>query len=74
MLGTTIALAGGLVAVLAGIRFAVEGRRLDLLLTAGFFVAAASTLAFGIAPAWAAAPVARSRLGGDLGGLARERA
>ncbi len=35
VLDTTITLAGGIVAVLAGIRFAVEGRRFDLLLSAG---------------------------------------
>ena len=50
VLDTTIALAGGIVAVLAGIRFTVEGRRFDLLLSAGFFVAAASALVFEIAP------------------------
>jgi signal transduction histidine kinase len=38
------------VAVLAGIRFSVEGRRFDLLLSCGFFLAAASTLLFGIVP------------------------
>ncbi len=50
VLDTTITLAGGIVAVLAGIRFAVEGRRFDLLLSAGFFVAAASAFVFEIVP------------------------
>ncbi len=50
VLDTAIMLAGGIVAVLAGIRFAVEGRRFDLLLSAGFFVAAASALVFEIVP------------------------
>ncbi len=50
VLDTAIALAGGIVAVLAGIRFAVEGRRFDLLLSCGFFVAAAATLVFEIVP------------------------
>ncbi|HJV29928.1 MAG TPA: sensor histidine kinase [Gaiellaceae bacterium] len=50
VLDTAITLAGGIVAVLAGIRFGVEGRRFDLLLSAGFFVAAASALVFEIAP------------------------
>ena len=50
VLDTTITLAGGIVAVLAGIRFSVEGRRFDLLLSAGFFVAAASALVFEIVP------------------------
>ncbi len=36
VLQTTMALAGALVALLAGVRFAVEGRRLDLLLSTGF--------------------------------------
>lgn len=47
---TVIMLAGGLVTILAGARFSVEGRRSDLLLAGGFFVGAAATLAFGIAP------------------------
>ena len=51
VLQTLVMLAGAIVAVLAGIRFAVEGRRLDLLLSSGFFVSAASTLAFSIGPA-----------------------
>jgi signal transduction histidine kinase len=50
VLDTAITLAGAVVAVLAGIRFAVEGRRLDLLLATGFFVAAAGTLLFEIVP------------------------
>jgi signal transduction histidine kinase len=48
--GLPVTLAGAVVAVLAGIRFAVEGRRLDLLLATGFFVAAAGTLLFEIVP------------------------
>ena len=35
---------------MAGIRFSVEGRRLDFLLCGGFFIAAASTFAFSIVP------------------------
>ena len=50
VLDTAITLAGGIVAVLAGIRFSVEGRRFDLLLSSGFFVVAASTLLFEIFP------------------------
>src|ERR671925_2424721 len=49
-LDTGIMLAATIVAVLAGIRFSVEGRRLDLLLCAGFSTAAATTLCFAIAP------------------------
>ncbi|MGZ4290931.1 MAG: hypothetical protein ACXVQZ_09990, partial [Gaiellaceae bacterium] len=50
VLQTTMALAGLLVAVLATVRFSVEGRRLDLLLASGFFVASLSAFAFAIAP------------------------
>jgi signal transduction histidine kinase len=50
VLDTIVALAAVLVAVLAGIRFSVDGRRLDLLLCAGFSLAAGSTFCFGIAP------------------------
>src|SRR5512140_1774397 len=50
VLDTMVALAAVLVAVLAGIRFSVEGRRLDWLLCAGFSLAAGSTFCFAIAP------------------------
>ncbi len=49
-LDTAIALTSALVAVLTGIRFSVDSRRMDLLLCAGFSVAALSILAFEIAP------------------------
>ena len=49
-LDTIVALASLAVSVLTGTRFAVEGRRLDLLLCAGFFVFAVSTVAFEILP------------------------
>ena len=49
-LNTIIALMSGLVAVLAGIRFSVYSSRMDLLLCAGFSVAAISIFAFEIAP------------------------
>jgi len=51
VLETVGALAGGLVALLAGVRFTTERRRFDLLLCLGFFVASASTAAFSLAPA-----------------------
>ncbi len=50
VLDTMVALAALLVAVLAGVRFSVEGRRLDLFLCAGFLLAALSTFCFAIAP------------------------
>src|ERR671927_737070 len=53
VLDTTVALAAVLVAVLAGVRFSVDGRRLDLLLCTGFSLAAGSTFCFAVAPALA---------------------
>ncbi|HEY3961673.1 MAG TPA: hypothetical protein VGL84_04050, partial [Gaiellaceae bacterium] len=50
VLATVFMLAAGLVAVLAGTRFAAEGRRFDLLLTAGFAVSSLSWLAFTVGP------------------------
>jgi signal transduction histidine kinase len=50
VLQTTMALAGLLVALLAAVRFSVEGRRIDLLLASGFFVTSLSAFAFAIGP------------------------
>jgi signal transduction histidine kinase len=50
VLETTMALAGLLVAVLAGARFSVEGRRVDLLLASGFLVMSLSAGIFAIGP------------------------
>jgi signal transduction histidine kinase len=50
VLDTAVVLAATIVAILAGVRFSVEGRMLDLLLAAGFCVAGVGTLAFSIAP------------------------
>jgi signal transduction histidine kinase len=50
VMDTMVALAAVLVAVLAGVRFSVDGRRMDWLLCAGFSLAAGSTFGFGIAP------------------------
>jgi signal transduction histidine kinase len=60
VLDTLVALAAALVAVLAGVRFSVEGRRLDLLLCAGFSTAAGATFAFGIAPVLGGQPLHRT--------------
>jgi signal transduction histidine kinase len=60
VLDTVVALAAVLVAVLAGIRFSVDGRRLDLLLCAGFSLAAGSTFCFGIAPVLGGQPLHRT--------------
>lgn len=51
VLETTMALAGVLVALLAGARFSVTGLRTDLLLAAGFLIWSLSTVAFAIIPA-----------------------
>ena len=50
VLDTAVVLAATTVAVLAGVRFSVEGRALDLLLAAGFFVAGVGTFAFSVTP------------------------
>jgi signal transduction histidine kinase len=59
-LDSAVTLAAGIVAVLAGVRFSVEGRRLDFLLCGGFFVVAFATFAFGIAPSFGGETVGRS--------------
>ena len=56
-LDTGIVLAATIVSVLAGIRFSVEGRRLDLLLCAGFATAAASGFFFAVCPVLGGDPV-----------------
>src|SRR5437763_10169363 len=50
VLETIMALAGILVALLAGARFSVTGLRTDLLLAAGFLIWSRSTVAFAIVP------------------------
>jgi signal transduction histidine kinase len=60
VLQTAVALASGLIALLAGVRYAVEARRRDLLLSTGFFVASMSTLAFSIAPVLGGQPIHRT--------------
>jgi signal transduction histidine kinase len=50
VLDTAVAVVASMVAVLVAIRFRVEGRLLDLLLTAGFGVVALGTFVFGVLP------------------------
>lgn len=50
VLATVFMLASGLVAVLAGTRFAADGRRFDFLLTAGFAVSSLAWLTFTVVP------------------------
>jgi signal transduction histidine kinase len=70
VLQTIGALAGGLLALLTGVRFSVEGRRLDLLLSTGFLVQSVATMAFLIGPTLGNAPLrAPEAWAGILGGL-----
>jgi signal transduction histidine kinase len=50
VLQTAVSVAAAIVALLAGVRFSVEGRRLDLLLCTGFLVSGLSTFAFSVVP------------------------
>jgi len=68
VLDTAVTLAGAIVALLAGLRFSVEGRRLDLLLCTGFTAAATSTLAFSIAPVLSGHTLHRTEFWAGLGG------
>lgn len=68
VLATGVLLAGALVALLAGIRFSVEGRRLDLLLACGFSVGAIETLAFAIVPALGGNAIGRRDAWADVAG------
>jgi signal transduction histidine kinase len=54
---TVVGVAAAAVAVLAGTRFAVEGRRVDLVLCAGFAAAALGGFAFEVAPTLGGGPV-----------------
>lgn len=68
VLDTGVTLAAGIVAVLAGIRFSVEGRRLDFLLCGGFFTIAASTMAFAIAPVFGGGTVGKNEVWAGVAG------
>jgi signal transduction histidine kinase len=68
VLQTTIVLAGAIVAVLAATQYAVDRRRLNLLLASGFSVAAGSTLAFSIVPVLGGQPLHRAEAWAAVGG------
>ena len=68
VIGTAVTLAAAVVAILAGVRFAVEGRLLDLLLCCGFSVAALSNLAFAIAPTLGGNAVGSREAWAEIGG------
>jgi signal transduction histidine kinase len=67
-LDTGIMLAATVVAVLARLRFTVEGRGLDLLLCSGFAAIAAGLFAFAIAPTLGGETVGRSEAWAHVGG------
>jgi signal transduction histidine kinase len=73
-LDTGVAVVASIVAILAAIRFLVEGRGMDLLLAAGFLAIGAGSFAFRVAPAidgGALSPVeAWAAIGADLFGAA----
>jgi signal transduction histidine kinase len=68
VLDTAVMLAAGVVALLAGIRFSVDGRRLDLLLCGGFTAVAAATLAFAIVPVLGGQPLHRTEAWAGIAG------
>jgi len=68
VLDTAVTLAAAIIAVLAGIRFTVEGRRLDFLLCGGFFMAAASTMAFAVAPVFGGGTVGKNEAWAGVAG------
>ena len=68
VLDTAVTIAAAIVAVLAGIRFTVEGRRLDFLLCGGFFMAAASTMVFSVAPVFGGGTVGKNEAWAGVAG------
>ena len=68
VLETSMALAGVLVALLAGVRFSVVGSRTDLFTAAGFLIWSLSTVAFAIIPALGSAPLDRADAWAALAG------
>ncbi len=68
VLDTAVTLAAAIVAVLAGVRFSVEGRRLDFLLCGGFFLAAASTFVFSIVPVFEGGTIGKNEAWAGMAG------
>src|SRR5437667_2315051 len=67
-LDTAVLLVSLIVSVLAYVRFSVERRRFDLFLLAGFFVTAATTLAFTVGPVLDGGPVGPAEMWAGIGG------
>ena len=61
-LDTCVVLVAVIVSVLAFVRFSLERRRFDLFLLGGFFLTAAGTLAFAVAPSLDGGPIGRVEL------------
>ena len=68
VLDTAVTIAAAIVATLAGVRFSVEGRRLDFLLCCGFFLASVSTFAFSIAPVFEGGTVGKDEAWSGIAG------
>jgi len=68
VLQTTMMLAGAIVAVLAATQFAVDRKRVDLLLASGFSIAAGSTFAFSIVPVLGGQALHRAEAWAGIGG------
>jgi len=67
VISTVITLAGTVVAILAGARFTVEGRRGDLFLSCGFFVGVVGTALFAVAPELDGGHVGKIEAWADVG-------
>jgi signal transduction histidine kinase len=68
VLDTAVTLSAAIVALLAGLRFSVDGRRLDLLLCGGFTAVAGSAMAFAIAPVLGGQPLQPTEAWAGIGG------
>src|SRR5438105_493971 len=68
VLQTVVTLAAGIVAVLAATQFAVDRKRVDLLLASGFTIAAGSSFAFSIVPVLGGQPLHRAETWAGIGG------
>ncbi|MGB2953195.1 MAG: ATP-binding protein [Gaiellaceae bacterium] len=68
VLDTTVTAAAVIVAVLAGVRFSLEGRWLELLLCGGFWTVAVSNVAFVIAPVLGGSPIHRVEAWANVAG------
>jgi hypothetical protein len=68
VLDTAVTLSAAIVALLAGLRFSVDGRRLDLLLCGGFTAVAGSAMAFAITPVLGGQPLHPTEAWAGIGG------